>query len=112
VDPSVYEVLGVRPGNAVPVTEAQARMVYALLNEAALALDEGVVRSARDGDVGAVFGIGYPAFLGGPLRYLDTIGPERAVDELRRLESAWGGRFRPAPLLLRLAEAGGRLHAA
>ena len=112
VDDSVYGVLGVRPGSVVPTREAQARMVYALLNEAALALEEGVVRSARDGDVGAVFGIGYPAFRGGPLRYLDALGARAAVEELRRLERAWGPRFCPAAMLLRLAEAGGRFHAA
>jgi 3-hydroxyacyl-CoA dehydrogenase/enoyl-CoA hydratase/3-hydroxybutyryl-CoA epimerase len=75
-------------------------------------MDEEVVRSARDGDVGAVFGIGYPAFRGGPLRYLDTIGPARAVQELQRLEQSWGERFRPAPLLVRLADAGEQFHAA
>jgi 3-hydroxyacyl-CoA dehydrogenase/enoyl-CoA hydratase/3-hydroxybutyryl-CoA epimerase len=112
VDPSAYAILGVRPGQAVGPAEAEARMVYALLNEAALAMDEEVVRSARDGDVGAVFGIGYPAFRGGPLRYLDTIGPARAVQELQRLEQSWGERFRPAPLLVRLADAGEQFHAA
>jgi 3-hydroxyacyl-CoA dehydrogenase/enoyl-CoA hydratase/3-hydroxybutyryl-CoA epimerase len=110
VDQSVYRILGARPGAAVTEEEALARMVYALLNEAALALEEGVVRSARDGDVGAVFGIGYPAFRGGPLRYMDSLGPARVVEELRRLERAWGERFRPAPLLVRLAETGGRFH--
>ena len=47
-----------------------------MLNEAARALDEGVVRSPRDGDVGAIFGIGFPPFLGGPLRHLDEIGAD------------------------------------
>ncbi len=110
-DRRVYDLLGAAPRAAVAPDEALARMVYAMLNEAALALDEGVVRSARDGDVGAVFGIGYPAFRGGPLRYLDSLGPARVAAELQRLERAWGERFRPAPLVLRLAETGGRFYA-
>ena len=86
-------------------------MVYALLNEAARAADEGVVRSARDGDLGAVFGIGYPAFRGGPLRYLDALGAPHAVQRLERLTQRYGQRFAPAPALERMAESNARFHA-
>ncbi len=48
-----------------------------MLNEAARCLDEGVIRSARDGDIGAVFGIGFPPFLGGPFRYMDELVPRK-----------------------------------
>ena len=51
----------------------ERRLVHAMLNEAAMALDEGAVRSSRDGDVGALFGIGFPAFRGGPLRMIDDL---------------------------------------
>ena len=85
-------------------------MAYALLNEAARALDEGVVRSARDGDVGAVFGIGYPAFRGGPLRYLDAMGAPTAVERLAQLAERYGPRFAPAPVLERMAREGTRFH--
>lgn len=102
VDQSVYEVLSVN-ARPVPNIDIEKRLVFALLNEAARALDEGVVRSARDGDVGAVFGIGYPPFQGGPLRQLDDIGAARAVDVLERLSQAYGDRFAPAPVLQRMA---------
>ncbi|MBI3982476.1 MAG: enoyl-CoA hydratase/isomerase family protein, partial [Gemmatimonadetes bacterium] len=111
VDESVYGLIRTHTNSAVPPADALARMVHALLNEAARALDEGVVRTARDGDIGAVFGIGYPPFRGGPLCYMDALGPTKVVEELRRLEQAWGERFQPAPLLVRLAETGGRFHA-
>jgi 3-hydroxyacyl-CoA dehydrogenase/enoyl-CoA hydratase/3-hydroxybutyryl-CoA epimerase len=81
-----------------------------MLNEAAMAMGEGVVRSARDGDIGAIFGIGYPPFRGGPLRYLDDIGAARAVEVLRGLEREFGPRFAPAETLVRMAAAGTRFY--
>lgn len=110
VDQSIYQIIGARSAAGVPPEDVERRMVYALLNEAALALDEGVVRAARDGDIGAVFGIGYPAFRGGPLRYLDTIGAAAAVERLADLGTRCGERFAPAPVLRRMAAAGARFH--
>lgn len=112
VDRSVYALLGVRPDASVPRAEARARMVYALLNEAARALEEKVVRSPRDGDVGAIYGFGFPPFLGGPLRYLDSLGAERVVSELNRLRERYGERFAPAAILEEMARHGGRFYPA
>jgi 3-hydroxyacyl-CoA dehydrogenase/enoyl-CoA hydratase/3-hydroxybutyryl-CoA epimerase len=109
-DPTVYEAIGVTPGVAPPATEIAERMAYAMLNEAVLALEEEVVRSPRDGDVGALFGIGFPAFRGGPFRALDAAGPAGAVEILERLTTKYGDRFAPAPLLADLARQGGRFH--
>ena len=67
-DESVYRLLGTRPVDGADSTRVERRLVYGMLNEAAMAFADGVVRSARDGDVGALFGIGFPAFRGGPLR--------------------------------------------
>ncbi|MBA3556789.1 MAG: fatty acid oxidation complex subunit alpha FadJ, partial [Gemmatimonadales bacterium] len=83
-----------------------------MLNEAAAACAEEVVRSPRDGDIGAVFGIGFPAFRGGPLRMLDDIGASRAVETLHELQDAFGQRFRPAPALADMARQGGRYYPA
>jgi 3-hydroxyacyl-CoA dehydrogenase/enoyl-CoA hydratase/3-hydroxybutyryl-CoA epimerase len=111
VDEAVYAVLGAQAGAPpVPDAEIERRLTYAMLNEAALALDEDVVRCPRDGDLAAVFGIGYPPFRGGPLRTLDRIGAARAVEDLEQLSRTHGDRFAPAPALVRLAQAGGRFY--
>ncbi len=106
VDLAAYEIIGAGADPDVSREDVQARLVFAMLNEAVLALDEGVVRSARDGDVGAVFGMGFPAFRGGPLRYLDELGLSDAVDTLRDLARAYGDRFAPAPRLVAMMRAG------
>jgi 3-hydroxyacyl-CoA dehydrogenase/enoyl-CoA hydratase/3-hydroxybutyryl-CoA epimerase len=84
--------------------------VYVMLNEAAMAYAEGVVQSARDGDVGAIFGIGFPAFRGGPLRLIDDLSASNVVETLTRLATAHGARFAPAPVLEGMASRGERFH--
>lgn len=61
------------------------RCVMMMLNEAARCFDEQVIRNARDGDIGAVFGIGFPPFLGGPFRYMDRLGAGKS----QRFCSVW-----------------------
>jgi 3-hydroxyacyl-CoA dehydrogenase/enoyl-CoA hydratase/3-hydroxybutyryl-CoA epimerase len=92
--------------------EMQQRCVLAMVNEAARCLDEGVLRSPRDGDVGAVFGIGFPPFRGGPFRYVDALGAGRVVDELRALNDRFPGRFEPAGVLVEHAGARQRFYPA
>jgi 3-hydroxyacyl-CoA dehydrogenase/enoyl-CoA hydratase/3-hydroxybutyryl-CoA epimerase len=107
VDPTVYDLL---PNGAsrreLPADEIQQRCVLAMVNEAALCLEQGVLRSARDGDVGAVFGIGFPPFRGGPFRYVDRVGAGETVSQLESLDDRFPGRFTPAGLLVEQA----RLH--
>lgn len=111
VDERAYRTIGVKPLEGFAAEDIQQRLVYAMLNEAALAYAEGVVRSARDGDVGALFGFGFPAFRGGPLRMMDDLGPARVVETLQHLATAHGSRFAPAPALAAMAASGGRFHA-
>jgi 3-hydroxyacyl-CoA dehydrogenase / enoyl-CoA hydratase / 3-hydroxybutyryl-CoA epimerase len=111
VDRSVYPLLGVRPVEA-DAEQVQRRLVYAMLNEAVMACAEGVVRSARDADIGAIFGIGFPAFRGGPLRMIDDLGPGRVVETLYQLQEQLGERFRPAPALLEMSRRSGRYYPA
>ena len=110
VDGSVYTTLRSWPVATRPAAEIALRCVLAMMNEAAHCLGEGVVRSARDGDVGAVFGAGFPAFLGGPFRYVDSLGAAYVVERLEDLAARCGTRFRPAPLLTEMAKRAGRFY--
>jgi 3-hydroxyacyl-CoA dehydrogenase / enoyl-CoA hydratase / 3-hydroxybutyryl-CoA epimerase len=111
VDKSVYPLLGVRPVDA-DAQLVERRLVYAMLNEAAMACAENVVRSPRDADIGAIFGIGFPAFRGGPLRLVDDLGAGRVVETLYQLQEQYGERFRPAPALLEMSRRSGRYYPA
>jgi 3-hydroxyacyl-CoA dehydrogenase len=120
VDPGVY-ALFLTPGTipvartiAGPISEAQGmpempaaqiqqRTVLAMLNEAVRCLSDGIIRSPRDGDVGAVFGIGFPPFRGGPFRYMDSLGLQIVVQRLEDLNARFPGRFEPAEMLLEMA---------
>jgi 3-hydroxyacyl-CoA dehydrogenase / enoyl-CoA hydratase / 3-hydroxybutyryl-CoA epimerase len=104
VDESVYALLGVgQPRRDVDPREIQERLLFSFLNESALCLEDGVLRSPRDGDMGAIFGLGFPPFLGGPFRYLDHLGPRFAVEVLERLRTRHGVRFAPSTLLQDMA---------
>jgi 3-hydroxyacyl-CoA dehydrogenase/enoyl-CoA hydratase/3-hydroxybutyryl-CoA epimerase len=77
-----------------------------MVNEAARCLEEGIVKSARDGDIGAVFGIGFPPFRGGPFRHADAVGIAEIVQQLESLDVQHAGRFTPAAILKRMATEG------
>jgi 3-hydroxyacyl-CoA dehydrogenase/enoyl-CoA hydratase/3-hydroxybutyryl-CoA epimerase len=111
VDESVYVALGAPPRRRFEAQEIQDRLVFAFLNEAVLCLQQGVLRSPRDGDVGAIFGLGFPAFLGGPFRYMDRLGARFAAEVMERLRARHGERFKPARMLMDMARDGKSFHA-
>ncbi len=110
VDPAAYEVVGAHPNGGPRPAEIIQRLVHVMLNEAARAVGEGVVRSPRDGDIAALFGFGFPPFRGGPLRYADDLGAARIVGELERLAGRYGDRFSPCEALQEQARRGTRFY--
>jgi len=100
VDRAVYALY---PGGArtteLSAHAIQQRLVLAMVNEAVRCLADGVVRSPRDGDIGAVFGIGFPPFRGGPFRYIDTTGAGEIVWRLEALATTHGGPYVPSDFL-------------
>lgn len=100
IDAAVYGLLGVAKARGSGSEAVAERLSLAMLNEAARALEEGVIRSPRDGDIGAIYGIGFPPFKGGPFRLTDALGAEAVVAALERLASRHGPRFAPAQVLV------------
>lgn len=107
VDESVYQLYpGGTKRTTVPREEIQRRLSLAMVNEAARCFEEGIIRSARDGDIGAVFGIGFPPFRGGPFRHMDAVGIAEVVKQLEALNAKYPGRFAPARVLVEMAASG------
>jgi 3-hydroxyacyl-CoA dehydrogenase len=90
----------------IPPEEIVERTVYALVNEGARVLDEGIALRAVDVDIVYVHGYGFPAYRGGPMWYADTVGLKQVYERVRQFEKQHGDLWTPAPLLKRLAESG------
>lgn len=107
-DESLYGALGLAARRPVAPEEIQLRLALQFVNEAARCLEEGILRSARDGDIGAVFGVGFPPFRGGPFFWMDTVGPSCIVEQLEGYRKIHGDRFAPAAILVEAARSGTR----
>ena len=101
----LYPVAAAQP----PQRELIDRLMFAQANEAARCLQEGVLRSVADGNIGSIFGWGFAPFHGGALQYINALGVAAFVARARELAARHGPRFEPAALLVRLAQQGGRL---
>jgi 3-hydroxyacyl-CoA dehydrogenase/enoyl-CoA hydratase/3-hydroxybutyryl-CoA epimerase len=106
-DPTVYDfTVAGRQRIDLPHEKIAERLLLAFCNEAALCLQEDILRSPRDGDVGGVLGIGFPPNLGGPFFYMDQRGLTDVVRSLEGLEETFGARFTPPQLLKDRADKG------
>lgn len=101
VNPAVATCFGTQK-TQTDLSDAQIarRCMLRMLNEAAMCLEEGVIRSADDGDIGAIFGIGFPPFLGGPFFHMQQVGRTEVIKELHEHETTYGARFQPCQALL------------
>jgi 3-hydroxyacyl-CoA dehydrogenase / enoyl-CoA hydratase / 3-hydroxybutyryl-CoA epimerase len=111
VDVSAYKALGIDPTGRLPAEEIQMRCSLQFVNEALLCFGEGLLRSPRDGDIGAIFGLGFPPFRGGPFRYTDGIGAAEILRRVVGYEDRFGKRWTPAPVLAEMAKKGGAFYA-
>jgi 3-hydroxyacyl-CoA dehydrogenase len=111
-DPEVAELASKWAGEAgverrQPLAEEIVdRCVYALVNEGARILEEGIALRAVDIDIIYVNGYGFPAYRGGPMWYADTVGLKKVYDRVCEFRQQHGALWEPAPLLKRLAEEG------
>jgi len=76
--------------------QLKKRFLYAQAMETARCLEEGVLETPQDADLGAVYGWGFPAWTGGPISYIDTVGIETFVREAEHLAQHYGSRFAPS----------------
>ncbi|MGA2401101.1 MAG: 3-hydroxyacyl-CoA dehydrogenase NAD-binding domain-containing protein [Syntrophobacteraceae bacterium] len=104
VNSNIYGFFDGEERKSIDSSQIWKRLVYLMVNEAAMCLQQGTISCPEDGDVGAVFGLGFPPFLGGPFRYLDSAGIGRIVSEMEDLSSTHGPRFEPVPILVHMAE--------
>jgi 3-hydroxyacyl-CoA dehydrogenase/enoyl-CoA hydratase/3-hydroxybutyryl-CoA epimerase len=88
------------------------RLLYPIVNEAAVVLEQRIASDAASLDVAMVFGTGFPPFLGGPLRWADSVGVVSILHDLEGLASAHGERLAPTEALRAVASGPGRFHAA
>lgn len=102
VDPDIYDLTGSPKDDykVLPMEEIVDRCNLVFVNESFRCLEDGILQSASDGDVGAVFGLGFPPFWGGPFKYCDHIGKDVIVKRLNEMAERYGPRFEPATALI------------
>ena len=112
-DPEVDEIISkyrkeinLKP-RQVSDEEIVERCVYAMANEGARILEEGIALRASDIDMVYLTGYGFPAHRGGPMFYADTVGLDKVLKAIQRFQKGYqGDQWQPAPLLEKLAKAG------
>ena len=104
VDAEIYRLINVTNPRPIDPGLAVERLLLAMINEAALILEEKIVGSAAELDLAMIMGTGFPPFRGGLLRYADSLGAAHIVSRLTELEAKGGKRFKPSAPMRRLAE--------
>lgn len=104
VNKEIYGFFGGEKRKEFKPIEIQERLSLVMVNEAVHCLQDGILKSPTDGDLGAILGLGFPPFLGGPFRYADREGASTIVERMEILQTELGDRFKPADLLKDHAE--------
>ncbi len=89
----VYDYFKVKEQRDLSIKMMRQRLMWSVVNEARKCLVEGVIASENDGDMGAVLGIGFPNFTGGPFSYMKQLGESTVRERLQLLTDEYGERF-------------------
>ena len=98
VNEEIYSFFGSSSRKEINPQIIQDRMSLMMINEAAMCLQEGIIESPLDGDIGAIFGLGFAPFTGGPFRYMDKVGLDSILSKFEKYKNL-GDRFKPAKIL-------------
>ena len=110
VNEEVYKLYLPDHDTVIKNKDIRRRLLLMMTNEAVRCLEDGTLQSPTDGDLGAVLGLGYPPFRGGPFRYIDSRGAAEIVKRLEKLSEQFGARFTPAKSLVEMARTGKKFY--
>ncbi|MEE9373466.1 MAG: 3-hydroxyacyl-CoA dehydrogenase NAD-binding domain-containing protein [Saprospiraceae bacterium] len=106
IDSTAYQYFKGNGDKELPLIEIQDRALMLLFKEAIDCLQDGIIANVKDGDIGAVFGMGFMPFTGGPFRAMDSMGIQNVVNRMYDLHGKYGVRFMPPDVLVKMAEKG------
>eukprot|EP01135_Chromosphaera_perkinsii_P005560 Nk52_evm109s352 gene=Nk52_evmTU109s352 len=113
INPGAVEVFSkyklATPGK-ISDEDIQMRLAGRFVNEAVWCLEDGILESPLDGDIGAVFGLGFPPFYGGPFRFIDYYGADKFVNKMEGFRKVYGDKFKPCQMLVDMAKSGKKFH--
>lgn len=113
VNPGAEEILKkfkIEPRSFQSDEDIKMRFLSRFVNESIFCLQDGILASPLEGDIGAVFGLGFPPFTGGPFRFVDNYGADNLVAKMQAYRGAYGAEFEPCQMLQDYAKAGTKFY--
>lgn len=96
--PELREIF-VKPGVDIPYDDVRDRLLYIQSIETIRCLEERVLESTRDANIGSIFGIGFPGWTGGAIQFVNHVGVKKFAERAEQLRQRYGERFAPPALL-------------
>lgn len=101
--PKLYEIYH-NPDVNIPYQDIKDRLIFRMIMESLRCLEDGVFNQVRDGNIGSIMGLGFPAHTGGVFQHINTYGAKKFAKRAMELSEKYGTRFEPPEILLEKAE--------